>query len=704
MTEPQDTLHFLDYWRVIRARKEIVMAVSLLVVAAGIVITLSLPKVYMASCIIQVTKEAPDVPVFRDEAIRYDPLFLRTQFEIIQSGPVIEETVRRLGLHDKLRKAWGLFNETEEKVFMRTVKFLTRKMKVQQYRDTDLIEIRVYLDEPKETVCEDVARVASTIAEAFRDKSMKRSYDATDRALKALHDSLEMQKERIIEAELRVDEIRQKYEIDMFRISEGTESTLPTLGLQHLEATRIKVRLELEDKKARYEKVSSLSPEKLRDAVPILVGDPALSALVAAKRQAEVELNERLKASLGSQHPDVLSVKAVISGLEAKIDDALQGLETGVRVDYEAAKAKLDAVTAELDARKTEERSAEAGGYRELDTARQELNHARRIAQVLELRYIEEQIELKIPRTTVQVIEPAKAADKEDPSSPNMPLNVILSILVGLASGVGLAYFIEYLDTSVKTIEDIERFMGTPVIGVIPQKVKAFIDEDTEPAHAEAYRVLRANIQFSEKAKDGKTFCFTSGSVGEGKSLTLFNLAYACAQFGDKVLIVDSDLHRPRQHRILGVTNAVGLANMLAGEVTFEDALISTQVRNVDFLSSGKLGSAVHGLLDTEKMRDIVSQFKQRYDFVFFDAPPVIGISDASVLAREVDGVLLVIQHRKYPRAVSNRAKDMLGNVGANLVGVVLNNINISKDYSYYYHHYYYHYYSPKRSGETAKT
>jgi Mrp family chromosome partitioning ATPase len=132
--------------------------------------------------------------------------------------------------------------------------------------------------------------------------------------------------------------------------------------------------------------------------------------------------------------------------------------------------------------------------------------------------------------------------------------------------------------------------------------------------------------------------------------------------------------------------------------------LIHTPHTNLDFLPSGKLSSGVHGLLDTERMRDLIRELKGRYDFVFFDAPPIVGVSDASLLAREMDGVLLVIQHRKYPRALSGRAKAMLDNIGANLMGVVLNNINIARDYSsYYYQQHYYAYPRRERNKETAK-
>jgi capsular exopolysaccharide synthesis family protein len=358
----------------------------------------------------------------------------------------------------------------------------------------------------------------------------------------------------------------------------------------------------------------------------------------------------------------------------------------------------LDIVEGELNNIKTSQRKAESSEYREFDQAYQELQHARRVHETMELRHLQEKIELRIPKTTVEIIEPAKRPDESDPVSPNLLLNILLSIVVGVGAGLGLAYFVEYLDTSVKTIEALEKTMGVPVLGVIPQKVKAFVDESADPAHAEAYRVLRTNIQFSKKVTNGKAFCVTSGSVGEGKSLTLFNLGYVCAQLGDRVIIVDTDLHRPRQHKILGVGSSKGVANVLLGECSLEEAIIATPVTNLDLLPSGKIAAGVHGLLDTRRMKELIKALKDSYDSILFDSPPIIGVSDASLLVREMDGVLLVIQHRKYPASVSQRAKGMIENMGANLIGVVLNNINISKDYSYYYYHH--HYYAYPQQGD----
>jgi capsular exopolysaccharide synthesis family protein len=249
----------------------------------------------------------------------------------------------------------------------------------------------------------------------------------------------------------------------------------------------------------------------------------------------------------------------------------------------------------------------------------------------------------------------------------------------------------------VKTVEDIEKFIGSTIIGIIPQKVRPLPEEGTESPHAEAYRVLRMNMELSKKLGGGNTLCLTSGGAGEGKSLTLFNLANICAQAGKKVLVIDSDMRRPTQHKMFKVSNRLGLADVLLEKTTIDQAIIRSALANIDFMPSGKLPSSAHGVLNARRLRAIIDHVKGAYDYVFFDSPPIMGVSDAAILCSEVDGVLLVIQHRTYPRAVSGRAKMMVDNAGGNLIGVVLNNLNVARDYYYYYNSYYNYSYGTSR-------
>jgi capsular exopolysaccharide synthesis family protein len=277
-----------------------------------------------------------------------------------------------------------------------------------------------------------------------------------------------------------------------------------------------------------------------------------------------------------------------------------------------------------------------------------------------------------------------------------------LGIIIGLVVGVGLAFFIEYLDTSVKTIDDVERTLQAPVLGVIPQNVGYLVEEGAESPHAEAYRVLRTNLLFSRKDDKLNTVAVVSAGAGEGKSTTVCNLATVFAQSGQRVLMVDSDLRRPTLHKLMGCTNALGLTNYLMKQNTLEEVIQTSKLPSLDFMASGKLPSSSLGILSSVQMKDLISELKQRYDFVFFDSPPIMGVSDASILASEVDMTLQVIQYRRYPQPMNIRAKQLIEKVGGNLIGIVLNNINMSQDESYYYYSGYYHDYYSKTEDEPA--
>jgi capsular exopolysaccharide synthesis family protein len=447
--------------------------------------------------------------------------------------------------------------------------------------------------------------------------------------------------------------------------------------------------------------------EKLRGdpllySAAYLVKDQALASLREALNEGELKMRA-LEESYGAKHPEVVRGQAVVEDIKKKIDATLKGIQAGLQTDYEIARKSYEAIEADLSAARQSDISTHTERLLPFTKAEDELERRRQMRDSIEQRLVQERIELDLPRTPVEVIDPAEIPDENDPVSPNLLLNIILGIIVGLGAGVGLAFFIEYIDTSVKTVDDIERLVKAQILGVIPQKVRPLVEEGTESRHAEPYRVLRTNLQFSKKLGPGKAICLTSGGAGEGKSLTTFNLAFVYAQAGQKVLIVDSDLRRPTQHKMLKTVNTPGVTDVLLGKAQLADVIRHTGIPNLDFLPSGKMPSSAHGLLTIARMRELVAALKPQYDMLFFDTPPIMGVSDASIIASEVDGVLLVIQHRSYPRAVSIRAKTIVENVGGNLVGVVLNNINLNRDYYYYYYSYYYYGYGKERRSSGAR-
>jgi capsular exopolysaccharide synthesis family protein len=242
-------------------------------------------------------------------------------------------------------------------------------------------------------------------------------------------------------------------------------------------------------------------------------------------------------------------------------------------------------------------------------------------------------------------------------------------------------------------MEDVENLLGVPVLAIIPENVKLLHRETGDSPDAEAYRILRTNIEFNRKSPEANSISIASGGPGEGKSTTVSNLGYISAQGGYTTLIVDADLRRPVQHLHFDLENETGLTNYLTSDLKLEDVIRPTSVPNLFVLTSGGLPSDAVGILNSQRMSDMIAELKLRYDFVILDSPPMLGVSDASVISSEVDQTIIVVQHRRFPRAMLTRVKQAIVGVGGTVLGVVLNNVDLRHDQNYYYYTNYYGYY-----------
>jgi capsular exopolysaccharide synthesis family protein len=333
--------------------------------------------------------------------------------------------------------------------------------------------------------------------------------------------------------------------------------------------------------------------------------------------------------------------------------------------------------------------------------AKRDFETDQELLQTMKLKQMGETISRRIPGESVEIHDSPVISN--NPVSPNVTLNLVLGAVVGLIFGIGIAFFLEFLDTSVKTLEDVERYLQVPVLAVIPKDVSILHKQSGSSPDAEAYRILRTNIEFNRKNPEDNTITVVSGGAGEGKSTTLCNLAYICAQGGYSTLMIDADLRRPRLHTFFDINNSVGLTNYLTTDLMLEDVILQTPVDNLYFMPSGILPADAAGILNSRRMSELIQDVKQRFDLVLVDSPPILGVSDASVLASEVDLTMLVVQHRKLPRNMLLRVKQAVENVGGHVIGVVLNNVDVHSDSQYQYYTSYYTYYAPSENQADAR-
>ncbi len=700
---PEVKLHFLDYWRIIRIRKTVIIAVFLLVAITTTLVTFILPESFASTVRIAVEKDAPDVQGIGNQSFyqSFDPYWIETQFQTIQSKSILHQVIANL----KLNKKWAeKYKEEGELATDVTYNLLKRAVDVRQSRNTSLIEIKVFSEDKDES-----PRIANEIAKVYRDYRLALRREASSRGIRTLQAELEKQNEAVTNKQAEVDKLKTDLHISDTDAQTATMVGTPEPEILHkLSNMRIEAQAEFKKFDALYQNFTNLSRVEFRKAVTIASPDPQLAYLQEALAKEE-QLMADLAENFGSEHPDVKRVRRVLDVIRQQVEDRLDGILTGLKARRDSSEAALKDLLAEEEKYHTFDVKT-AVERRPYVQAKRDLENMQLIRERLNLRVIQETIEEELPRGgIVTVVDQAEASLK--PVRPNKFLNISLGIVVGLVVGVGLAFFIEYLDTSVKTIDDVERALQAPVLGVIPQNVGSLMAEGPDSPHAEAYRVLRTNILFSQKDPQLNTLTIVSGGAGEGKSTTTFNLATVFAQNGQRVLIVDSDLRRPSIHKILKVSNSIGLTNYLLKQNTLEEVIQTTPLATLDFMPSGKLPSSSMGVLNSMQMKELINDLKRRYDWVFFDSPPIMGVSDASILASEVDLVLQVIQYRRYPQPMTIRAKQMIEKVGGNLLGVVLNNISMAADENYYYYSgYYYDYYSKQeeepadKDGEASKS
>ena len=663
-------------------------------------VTFILPESFSSTARIKIERDQPDITGLADQGtpIAYDPYFIQTEFEVIQSEVVLGKVVADLDLC----REWGKKYGVERLKTYEAVDLLKRRIDRRPVRNTSLLEIRVYSDKADEA-----AKLANAIAEVYREHRQEQRRQLSMGGIKALEQRFADQEAKVRKAQEEVEKLRKDLNIsDAMASGDGPSPLMTADTLRKLEGLRIESKTAYARQVTLLDRLKQLGkelgPDGLAQAITSATPDELLSSLLEQLSVAEQRLVV-MEKDYGAENPEVQKAKAMVADLHDKIRRRVDGIILGMDTVVLSMSNNLMNLEQEVN-RATTNDVAQANRTRPYFEAKRRLEELKRFRTILDMKIASEKIDVDLPKTMmVEIVD--RAVPGLRPVRPNKPLNIALGIIIGLVVGVGLAFFIEYLDTSVKTIDDVERSLQCPVLGVIPQNVGLVLEEGTESPHAEAYRVLRTNLLFSRKDDKLNTIAIVSAGAGEGKSTTVYNLAAVFAQSGQRTLIVDSDLRRPTLHKMMRVTNSVGLTNYLLRQNTLEEVIQTTNQPTLDFLPSGKLPSSSLGILSSAQMKDLISELKQRYDFVFFDSPPIMGVSDASILASEVDMTLQIIQYRRYPQPMNIRAKQLIEKVGGNLVGIVLNNINMSQDESYYYYSGYYHdyYYRSEEADSAAR-
>jgi capsular exopolysaccharide synthesis family protein len=716
----QYDLELRDYFRILRKRKFIVISVTILItVFTFIFAKIQTPSpLYKATSSVKVERISNIAGLFIDMISYSSGDNLATQTVIIKSYPVMVRVAKKLGLiaknlsSEEIRKSQKLLG---------IISRLQNSINTEQEGDTNIINITATSDDPFQAQL-----LANTVAEAYRDESIyeknKRAIDTT----KFIENQLKNVEKRLREAEERLKNFKE--EANLISLDSQTKSSLNILAAT--ESDLEKVRKDKENFKIQLEQINrdisanKATPLKLfiddRDS-PIYKMNSELTDLIINRDKLLLDYTEK--------HPLIL-----------KIDDNIKSIQRGM---IREIKTKLSSLDNEekllLNRIKSLREMNKSVPENALKLARleREVKVAEDLYSMLKQKHQEALIQKAGLIEEVTIVKPAL------PSGVTKgPYGYSKFILIGLSVGVILgiisAFIIETFDTSIGTIEEVESFLGLPVLGIIPfieiHEIKEKLSKegrlkeeslelysnlishfDPKSYMAEAFRTFRTNLLFLLTEKKGKSFVITSSSPLEGKTTVVTNLAITMAQLGKKVLLVEGDLRKPRIYSLFGLDREPGLSDLLLGTHKFDevnrgvldiimgkfdldDVVVTPGLDNLNIITSGTLPPNPSELLNSSKMVDFINEVKDKFDIVLFDTPPLLLVTDAAILASKVDGTILIYEVGKVARMVLKRAKLHLENVKANILGIVLNSLKLEVSPEYFKYAFQ-HYYGEKKKG-----
>ena len=539
MDHSQDVkLHFLDYWRIIRGRLGLVFLVFVLVFGTAAVVTYTTPREYSSFATIELQPDMTSVRIFDEESgaknSALDPKFVPTQFQIITRKGVLYPVIDQLDL----QKKWSKNGQPLPKESAYNI--LQGKLSLQEIRNTNLIQITVFSVDPAEA-----ALIANTIAQVYMDQRISEQREIVTKGLEQLQDEVKKKENDVNAAFAEASKLRTENGIidpnpDSLDNSMRVEDSSVLANQAKVDETQS----EVSSIRSRVEQLDRLKREDLMRAAGLLnLNDPIIKEKLPLYQNAEGEKARLLSSGLGKNHPDVKAIQAQIDVLERQLSQQIDSILKGLQAELEIAQNSLTAMQNNLASTQNEQEKKKTASVQYLD-AKYRYVQERKLLEGAKARLNTESMERTMPQQSATIRDRAEPA--LFPSRPKVVLNLLLSAIAGIALGVGLAFFVEYLDTSVKTMDDVERFLEMPVLGIIPKGTRLLTNIGEDSADAEAYRVLSTNLELRGNKVVARTISVVSGGAGEGKSTTACNLAITFAAAGQRALIVDADIGDPR--------------------------------------------------------------------------------------------------------------------------------------------------------------
>lgn len=732
MGEDIDLRQYLD---VLLRRRRIIIACVAMALVSGLFTSLSTTPVYEASTTIQIERESRNFLDFEAMWQVYvtENSYYQTQYRLIQSRALAQRVVDREGLLDDpsitappasapgpVARGWrfvrslpslvlsevrGLFGtearsaseeeilaiENEDPRYTRAINKVLSGLSVEPIQNTQLVRVVWRGPDPAEA-----ARMANAVSNAYIDMHLEAKYQATNQANEFLTTEIVKLRDEIADLQAELQEYGS--ERDILSMNERQDTV--TQGLTELNAEYTQAQTQRVQKETLYEQLQESEPDSLPQVFTneIVV---QLTSQLANLQQRRVEVGQQFT----DQHPQMKRLQAQIDDLQQRVESEqnriYEGLVTNARQEYQIARDREQRLKSLLDQQKldTQQLNRDLITYRNLQIA---IDNKTELLDTLLQRQSEAGVSARLQgvgTSSIRIVDPAPVP--RSPTSPNTSQNLMYAALIGLVLGVGLAFFTEHLDNSLKSSEEVEEKLGLPALAWVPAMAsgngvvlrvygggsnKPLVSDGSvtpelisakQPSSqvAESYRTLRTAILLSRAGRPPRTLVVTSARPGEGKTTSALNLAVSMAQAGKKVLLVDADMRRPRLHRLLELDDRRGLSHYLTGTQGFEDVVQKTGVHGLEAIVCGPRPPNPAELLSSQRDTELLRRAAEEYDMVILDTPPVMAVSDPLVLAAAADGVLLVVRGGETPYQQVKQANKKLAEVGGKVVGVLLNNV-----------------------------
>jgi capsular exopolysaccharide synthesis family protein len=701
---PESEAHFWDYWTVLSRRRRTVALVFVGAFVTAFVWSVTARPVFTGTAMLRIEKDEPRILKFEPPR-RDDPggestqTQLQTERRLLQSRALANRVIALVGLehHPEFRSVGRRPGEL-------TDAFLDR-LQVEPVRNTRLVKLSFESRSP-----ELAAQVANTLADAVIAQQFDDKKDASQYATRFLTAQVNEARQALQSSEAQLSQFLEENDILFVggeRMGEraGERQALISQELATLSDSLLKAKAERIAKESMLTQATRATP----DALPAVLQDPLIAHLKEEATKLEGRYRE-LGQSFKAEYPRMQRLAENIKEVRGQIHAEIRRFVEAARAEYRAALQKETEVRKLADEQRGLARKLD-GQMARYNLLRREVDTNRELYTGLSTRLKETQVSSSLQISNISVVDRADVPLKR--SGPRTGLNLLIGCLVGLVGGVALAFFFEYLDTSIRDPREVEAILRVPTLGLVPTRsaLPAHLDGrplgagDSVPgaygtfalvAHqatssilAEAFRNLRTSVVYATPDRPPRTMLVTSLQQQDGKTSVSTNCAITLAQLGmGDVLLVDADLRHPDLHRILGVPQTPGLSDLLVGGVGVTEVVRPTRIPGLFVIPAGPVPANPSELLYSPRFTQALVAIGERFAHIVIDTPPLLGVSDTLVLAPRVEGVILVLRHGHAARDAAQRAVQMLGSVRARLLGVVLNHADArSTPAGYQYYH-----------------